>query len=196
MTPELRQYAGSAMRLFVGIALDERAGRALEQVRERLAGRGDGLRWSRAEDRHVTLQFLGKADEGQVSCLAVRLAEVPGGPVPVRIAGLGFFARAGVFWAGVERTGELLALQQRVVAATRGCGFVPEERDYHPHITLARQRGRGGAGDLRKLEKSVERGRFRLGEEFTAEEFLLYESIAGADGSRYEVRARFALRRG
>ncbi len=180
------------MRLFVGIALDERTTRALEQVRERLVA--PGLRWIRPEDRHLTLLFLGKADEGQVTCLAARLAEVQSQPCPIRIAGLGFFARTGVFWAGVQVTPELLALQQRVITATRGCGFVPEDRAYHPHITLVRQPGRGGAGLLRKLEKTVERGRFHLEEEFMAEEFLLYESFPGSGGSHYEVRMSFALR--
>lgn len=183
------------MRLFVGIELDEQAGRALDQVQERLAAAGGGLRWSRPGDRHVTLQFLGKADVGQFTCLQAHLAEVREQPCPVRLSGLGFFVRAGVFWAGVERTPGLLELRHKIMAATRICGFTPEMRPYHPHITLARQRGRGFSVELRKLQQGVASGDFQMETEFLASEFLLYDSMPGAIGSRYEVRARLALRR-
>jgi 2'-5' RNA ligase len=167
---------------------------ALAQVRERFEAATGGLRWSAAESWHVTLQCLGQASEEQADCVLKRLGTVEAAPVPVRIEGLGFFERAGVFWAGVALTPELLALEQKVVAATRKCGLVPEERAYHPHITLARAKGRGGAGALAPLKIAVERGKTALEAEFFAEEFLLYESIPGPEGSQYEVRGRFALR--
>jgi 2'-5' RNA ligase len=181
------------MRLFVAIALEGEAAAAVEEVQQRLAGRSEGLRWSRPADRHVTLQFLGEVSGEQAARVIERLAVVHSPQVPVRIAGLGIFASAGVFWAGVEATAELLALQQRVTTATRACGFVPESRPYRPHITLARTRGRRGGGALAALEKSVERERIRIAAEFMAREFALYESIPGAEGSRYEARARFPL---
>jgi 2'-5' RNA ligase len=181
------------MRLFVAIALTAEAAEALARVRERLAAAGDALRWTEPESWHVTLQFLGNASEEQASCVAGRLAEVRAERVPVRLEGLGFFARAGVFYAGVALTPELLALEQKVTAATRGCGFLPEERAYNPHITLARVKGRGAASALRPLQQAVERNRTNLAAEFVAEEFLLYESFPGPEGSRYEVRGRWPL---
>lgn len=166
------------MRLFVGIALDHAAAAALREVGRSLAAASEGLRWSGREDWHVTLQFLGEANNEQAACLMRGLAAVRSEVVPVRIAGVGFFQRAGVFWAGVEPTPELLALEQRVRAATRNCGFVPEDREYRPHITLARNRGRGGLA-LEPLRRRVERGGVRLAAEFVAGEFLLYESFPG-----------------
>lgn len=188
------------MRLFVGIALDAGPLTALEQVRQRLATAGGDLRWPRPADQHITLQFLGECNGEQAACVTARLGEVRSQRVPVRIAGLGFFERAGVFWAGVEPAAELLALQQRVTAATRGCGFAAEARPYRPHITLARTRGRirgrapgRGVAQLAALKQAVERTRIRLAAEFVAEEFSLYESFPSPEGSRYEVRARFPL---
>lgn len=181
------------MRLFIAIPMSPEAMKTLSQVREQFEAATSGLRWSAPESWHVTLRFLGQASEEQAGCLLERLHAVEAVPVPVRIEGLGFFARAGVFWAGVALTPELLALEQKVVAATRKCGFMPEERTYNPHITLARAKGRGGAGALAPLKKAVERRKTELEAGFTAEGFLLYESIPGPDGSRYEVRGRFAL---
>lgn len=181
------------MRLFIGIALAPHATEALTRVSTQFASTSADLRWSSPESWHLTLQFLGSADQEQQQCVAARLAAISALPVPVRIAGLDFFDRVGVFFAGVALTPELLALEQRVTAATRPCGFLPEPRAYHPHITLARSKGPTGAKALAPLKKAVERSHGILDLEFTAEEFLLYESLPGPDGSRYEVRARFPL---
>lgn len=189
----VRVYSGSVMRLFIAIALDGEAAAAVEEISQRLAAAGGELRWSRPPDRHVTLQFLGETAPERAACVGEVLTTVRSPVVPVRLAGLGFFLRAGVFWAGVELTPELQALQQRVTAATRGCGFVAEPRPYRPHITLARTRGRRGAGALTALQQVVERGKIGLAAECVAREFALYESFPGPEGSRYGLRGRFPL---
>jgi 2'-5' RNA ligase len=181
------------MRLFIGIALAPGAADTLKALRERLAPSAVELRWPEPPSWHVTLQFLGATTEVQAQCLLESLAHVRAPRVPIRIAGLGFFERAGVFWAGVALTPELLALQQSVLAATRACGFLPEPRPYSPHITLARVKGRGGPTALAPLKNAVERSRIDLNAAFTAEEFLLYESFPRPEGSRYEVRGAYPL---
>lgn len=186
-------YSGVVMRLFIAIALTGEAAAAVDRLVENLARHSADLRWSRPEDRHVTLQFLGKAAPEQAACVSEALAAVRSPQFPVRIADLGFFMRAGVFWAGVEAGAQLIALQRQVTEATRRCGFREEERPYRPHITLARRRGRSGGEALSVLEKSVERGKIRVAEEFLTREFALYESFPEQEGSRYEVRARFSL---
>jgi 2'-5' RNA ligase len=181
------------MRLFIGIALAPNEVNALADVRLRFESPAADLRWSSPETWHVTLQFLGQAREEQTACVRRKLRTIHAAEVPIRIGGLGFFERAGVFWAGVVLTPELLALQQFVTAAMRNCGFVPEARAYSPHITLARTKGRAGATALVPLQKAVQRAKIDFSAEFTAEEFLLYESVPGPEGSKYEVRDRFPL---
>lgn len=181
------------MRLFIGIGLAAEAQEALARIREQLDTISDGLRWSQPETWHVTLQFLGHSDETRASCVATHLQTIHAASAPLRLAGLGFFERVGVFYAEVALTKELLALQQFVTAATRACGFVREDRPYSPHVTLARAKGRNGGQALAPLKKAVERTGLKLAAEFVAEEFLLYESFPGPEGSRYEVRRRFPL---
>lgn len=167
----------------------------MRSVREPFLSAGaESLRWSAPESWHVTLQFLGRTLLEQAVCLSAQLAQVRAAPAPIRLAGLDFFPRAGVFFAGVSLTPELLALQQAVTAATGRCGFRPEERPYHPHITLARATGRRGLQAVQPLQKALARSPIRLEASFVAPEFLLYESLPTSDGSRYEVRARFPLR--
>ena len=180
------------MRLFVGIALDAEATAALRRVCERLAPAGGEVRWQSELTWHVTLQFLGEASNEQAACVVERLRAIDAERVPVSLSGLGFFERAGIFFADVPATAELLALERKVSAATCMCGFLPDSRAYHPHITLAKAKGRNPRA-LARLQKEAERGKFALEAEFVAREFLLYESFPGPDGSRYEVREGFAL---
>jgi 2'-5' RNA ligase len=185
------------MRMFLGIPLASQAAGRLTRLQQRLSGLSDGLRWSRPESRHLTLQFLGNVEERQLACLLVRLAEVHSPPVRVHVEDVGFFHHANILLARVSPTPELLTLEKRVTAATRLCGFEPENRPYTPHITLARGKGRHGGRTLAPVQDALRRaessGENEIACSFTAEELLLYESILSPQGSRYEVRARFPL---
>ncbi len=179
------------MRLFIGIPLADAVMAELAEVCARLRSAVDGLRWATPETWHITLQFLGNATAEQHNCLAARLAGVASPPVPIHLTALGVFDRAGILYAGVDLAPALIWLQQRVVAATAPCGFQPENRPFHPHITLARTKGQNRARQLAGLMAKL-----RVHPEFTpftAREFLLYESHLSAQGSRYDVRARFPL---
>jgi 2'-5' RNA ligase len=177
------------MRLFIGIPMAPAVVGELASVRGRLERPADGLRWSAPESWHITLQFLGATNPVQYDCVLSHLRAIRAAAVPVQLEGLGFFDRAGVFFAGVRVSPQLAALEKSIVSAMSGCGFRPEDRPYHPHITLARNRGRENG--VRSLKPRVcAAPSFGA---FVAQEFVLYESFPGPGGSRYEVRARFAL---
>jgi 2'-5' RNA ligase len=175
------------MRLFVGIPLAAVVIDELSATTARLKSGRDGLRWAAPASWHITLQFLGNTNQQQYECIQARLGELRLPPVPIWLEGLGFFERAGIFFAGVRLTPRLLSLQERVTAATAECGFVPETRPFQPHITLARRKG-GGFGELQtKVRRPPNFSRFVAGE------FVLYESLTGPAGTHYEIRARFPL---
>src|ERR1700761_1842034 len=142
------------MRLFVGIPLSPVLIEELSAVSLRLQSKGDDLRWTASESWHITLQFLGNTAE--YACIVARLRELRAATIAVQMEGLGSFERAGVFFAGVALTEELVALQRSVTTATGGCGFVPETRPYHPHITLARSKSKGPHA-LRDLKARIQR---------------------------------------
>jgi len=179
------------MRLFVGIPLADAVVAELAEITARLRSAADGLRWAAPESWHITLEFLGNSSPEQYNCLVARLEALRSPPVPIRLAGLGVFDRAGIFYAGVELAPALVSLQPLVVAATALCGFQPEGRPFHPHITLARCKGQGRARQLAALMTKLRiQPAFTP---FTAQEFLLYESHLRPGGAHYEVRARFPL---
>lgn len=179
------------MRLFIGIPLTAEVTDQLLSVMLRYRAKDDGLRWSAPESWHATLQFLGNTSQEQYNCIVARLHALHSRPVHVELDSLGFFDRAGVFFAGITLTSDLLLLQQQVVAATLICGFPPETRPYHPHITLARSTGKRGKRGLHQLMATVRR--HKSFSSFISQEILLYESHLGSSGSHYEVREKFSL---
>src|SRR3954447_22204073 len=144
------------MRLFVGIPLASGVVDELTRLVARLRREDDGLRWSTPESWHITLQFLGASTRDQYECTLARLREIHLASVPIRLDAPGFFERAGVFFAGVHPSTALTALERHVVAATTLCGFIPEMRPYHPHVTLARSKGRDGGLSLRELKARLQ----------------------------------------
>ena len=177
------------MRLFVGLGLDANATAQLERLTAGWQRADDGLRWSRPQAWHVTLEFLGHVSDEQYACLVEALRGIRAAPFEFTISGTGSFERAGIFYAGVEPTPALLALERAVVEASASCGFGVEPRAYHPHITLARRRSRGaGAAAMHRL---AAHGIAAIAQH--AGEFLLYESLLLPTGAEYTVRKRFPL---
>jgi 2'-5' RNA ligase len=179
------------MRLFVGIAIPDEVKDTLERVTLRLRAKDDGLRWSTPDQWHVTLVFLGEVGDEARGRLVGELAAVRLPPVSFQMEGLGVFERVGILHAQVKVTPELLRLYGAVAAAVKRAGLVVEDRPYRAHVTLARSRNRDGKKTMERLRRSS--AQQRLEEQWTAKEFLLYESKLSPKGSTYVVRGRFPL---
>ncbi len=134
---------------------------------------------------HLTLRFLGKCDRLEYEKLLAALGDaVLGSPFTLGFEGLGAFprsSRAAVLWLGTGRgTDELIALAATVEDAAVRSGFMPEERPFHPHLTLSRIRPPVNVRDL------VERvPRFPL--TLPVDAVTVYRSYLQAGPARYEI---------
>ncbi len=140
-----------------------------------------GLRWAPVEKWHVTLRFLGEADEAAATEAFRRIAfhqvEASVGPATGR------FGRR-VLHVPVHGLEDLAAA---TVEATAGVGLPPDRRPFAGHITLARARDRRGV-DLRDLAGTSVSGTWTVGE-LT----LVASHLGGNKPSRYEVVATVPL---
>jgi RNA 2',3'-cyclic 3'-phosphodiesterase len=152
---------------------------------------GAARRTTRAQ-RHLTLQFLGNAVP--FDAVAAALGALTAEPGGVRLGGGGAFPRARrgrVLWLGVVDGSALLArLGAAVAACVAPLGFEPEDRRYHPHLTLARL---PEPGDLRRAVAAL--GSEPVGAPFPVEDVVLFRSRTRAIGAEYEERARVVLAR-
>lgn len=180
------------MRLFAALPLTAAAMERLTSMRLRLSSPRDGLRWSPPEQWHITLQFYGEVAETTLGCLRAALGRLQSPAPEIALDGLGLFAGKGILYASVDPTPSLLHLQTQVVEASATCGIVPESRVFHPHITLARSRGKVGHQTLRRMGQPGLPA-FGAALRWHAQEVLLLQSHLNPEGSVYTERDRFAL---
>src|SRR5213592_1365659 len=129
------------------------------------------FRWQDEEQLHLTLRFVGEVDRPVADDLAAGLGRIHAERFSARIKGVGRFeARsAGALWAGVEPKEPLAALASKVERACMAAGLEPERRAYHPHITLARWKGRRS----REVASYLERHRDLVSDPWEVDAFIL-----------------------
>ena len=175
-------------RLFVAI-------RPPEEIRDLLLDAMDDsadFRWQDDEQLHLTLRFVGEVERPVADDIAAELARVHAPPFELRIAGTGRFEQrnSGALWAGVEPRPPLASLAVKVERACLAAGLEPERRAFHPHITLARWKGRRS----REVAAFLERTRGLVSEPFQVRDFILFESRLSRHGAHYEAVAVYPLR--
>ncbi len=142
------------MRLFVGLTPPGEVVGALRTTTAALRDLAPDLRWTRPEQWHVTLAFLGEVGDDVIDELTRRLARAAARhpPLPLSLSGGGRFGHR-VLWTSVQgdRDG-LRRLADSTRAAARRCHLPVERRRYHPHLTLARSDGKA---DLRPLVEGL-----------------------------------------
>jgi 2'-5' RNA ligase len=137
---------------------------------------------------HITLKFLGDVDHDTFQRLKKRLLCVRFHAFQARTTGYGSFPnrrRPNILWLGVESQ-ELLALQQRIDSVLKD-DFAPE-RNYVPHITLARAKSKQGRDAIRRFVEQTHHESFswRVGS------FSLYSSKLTQAGPEYREEKRYS----
>src|SRR5579872_2351945 len=131
------------MRLFVAIDVDEAVRRAIGDEQKRLARAiddgGRSPKWIAPEQLHLTLAFVGDADETQAAALTDRFSDpVPISPFSIACGGLGVFPPRGapqVLWLAItEGASHVTALQREVADRIAACGLPLEKGPFHAHL--------------------------------------------------------------
>lgn len=184
------------IRSFVAILLTEELRQAVATTVERLRPLGRAVAWVPAENLHLTLQFLGEQPEERLAAAEAALEDAAAESAPIEVAlhGVGAFPgleRPRILWVGIAHGAlELRALQARVAAALARQGFPPEERPWHPHLTIGRvhddRRWRRQAG-LALRQAIAQAGNTGFGVLRIAE-LALMRSDPSPRGARYTVR--------
>lgn len=150
------------IRSFIALPGNEELQRSLSEIIQRLADTGSDVRWERDRSKfHVTLKFLGNVAPERLEelgeALVVELAHL--GPLDLVYEGIGAFpslARPRIVWAGVRPNESLSALHARVEAVSQRLAVSkPEDRPFHPHITIGRVKSDRRADRLTATLKSI-----------------------------------------
>jgi 2'-5' RNA ligase len=175
------------LRLFVAVdvpdPVKDSLATAIVPYRERIPG----ARWTNRGGWHVTLKFLGSTWPRLVSAVhdGVSAAAASAEPFDSALTEIGVFPsarRARVIWAGLSdpdgRFGQLVKLLDDLLAEY----FVPENRAFTPHLTLARLTPPRDLGEF--VPGLVGTG--VRSSPFTVDRLVLYRSHLSPRGATYE----------
>jgi 2'-5' RNA ligase len=134
----------TSLRVFLAVELSSDLSQKVVELQQQLRATLPTVNWVRPGAIHLTLKFLGYVDPAMVEQLLTAIEPIrkSQAPITLEIQGLGIFPdirRPRILWIGC--TGDipaLLNLVSRIEEALEPLGFPPEEKPYHPHLTLAR----------------------------------------------------------
>jgi len=194
------------MRLFVALDIDDAIRRGIARYVEGIREFAPEARWVKQESLHVTLKFIGEQPDTAVKQIQDALTSVVAPQSEINFGEYGFFPTAKgarVFWIGIEAQPELAPLAAAIDEKLMTLGIPKEEREFSPHLTLARLPGRSGSPRWRKedhptptfqgLQQQLAKLPAPQFGSMIVREFFLYESQLSPKGSTYTKLARFSL---
>ena len=132
-------------RVFIAIELPADIQRLLENISRDLQDklRSCPIKWVPINSIHITIKFLGDVSASNLKVLTGILASEASRhhPFTMNSGGLGAFPnlrRPRVIWVGMQAPDNLNALQKGVETGMNELGYPPEDRQFSPHLTLAR----------------------------------------------------------
>lgn len=173
------------MRLFIAVPVPEDLKEKIKEVQGRLA-EISGIKLVEAENLHFTIKFLGETDklEEIKNCMEKALKGLH--QFDVEIAGISAFpskSSVRVVWLSVGNgLEEFKSLMKNIAAGLSKIGF-EQEKDYIPHLTLARVRSIRNQAELIKLLERLEQTQIGA---MRVKEVKLVKSMLGRAGPVYE----------
>jgi len=183
------------MRAFVAVDIDEAVRRRLVAAQEQLAATGADLKLVEPPNIHVTMKFLGEVPEDKIGGIEEALKRSVAGTsqFDIGVNGIGVFPSlhyVRVVWAGIDEGGnELVDIQRKIDGELQPLGFRPE-RDFVPHLTIARVRTAKNRDRLAAFVKEEAEAEFGM---TRAQAVELKQSTLTQKGPIYSTLARVEL---
>ncbi len=141
--------ADQAIRAFIAVELPKNVCAWLHGIQEQLKPYRFKATWTRPENIHLTLKFLGDIGREKIGpCIRVIEQAAQGcRPFALRPQAVGFFPgvrQPRVMWMGVlGQTQALAELQRRIDNGLAALEFPREKKPFTGHLTLCRIKGGG-----------------------------------------------------
>jgi 2'-5' RNA ligase len=184
-------------RVFLAIDIPEDIKNLIAKDLEFLKSISSNLKASypRVECLHITLKFIGEIEGKRVGeVIKVLRTTLRGfGSLKLGVKNRGVFPsleRPRVLWIGVDITDRLVFLRRLVEDKLHELGFPYDDKEFKPHITIARIKwiDRDGKNFIRGfVDENKEYGIFE------AKKVVFYESILKPDGAIYKSIEEFTL---
>lgn len=145
------------MRLFIGIAFSGGLKKELWQVAQKLKAQASKGNFTREDNFHLTLAFLGELPQEAAGELQRILDITRGKPFCLELGKLGRFKRTegDIYWLGLNPPRELLEYHSLLREKLENKGFRVEKGQFKPHITLGRKIVLNPGADLKGMDSLI-----------------------------------------
>jgi len=176
------------IRTFIAIHIPELVKESISELQKSLKDVDARISWTRIDNMHITLKFLGDVDITRIE----RIGTVLEGALrdfkkfKVAIEGVGVFPdtrRPRVLWvSGVSENHLLEDMAAKIELALKELGFEAEKRKFTIHLTIGRVKEYTNIDKI--TSKLMENKEFRGGS-FDVTEVILMQSELNPSGSIY-----------
>ena len=188
------------MRLFIAIQFDREMKNALIAAQEAFRQQGVRGNYTRSENLHLTLAFIGEySDPDRVleamdaavgvgaACGSDAAAPEEGceddcGPIALKLDGVGAFG--DLWWAGLAENAALKTLVRRLRHALAEAGIPYDRKKFSPHVTLIRRAVTGRyfrPGEIRVPRAAMRAERISLMCSTQGKHGMIYTELGAAD---------------
>jgi len=133
------------MRLFIAVNFSDELKSRILEVQERLRSQSTRGSFTRPENLHLTLAFIGEAPEERLTDLRAIIDTINSPSFDVRFNRTGCFthSRKELWWIGAEQScpgvTSLKSIHDKLIHDLLDAGFHVDQRPFNAHITLARE---------------------------------------------------------
>jgi 2'-5' RNA ligase len=182
-------------RTFIAIKIEP--GNRLSQAYTKLQNelKNEKIKWVDGDNFHVTLFFLGDTSEEKISEVRQSLAGLAPAfqSFEITLYGMGVFKnmrKPRVLWAGIRDFEPLRKIKQSLDQKMSRLGFTPDEREFKPHLTLARIKW---IEDKNKLEHLLLEYEQQEWQKAGISELIYFESKLQRSGPVYTPIEKYSL---
>jgi len=184
------------IRTFIAVKID--AEPVLKKMMQHLKESLDssGIKWVDVSNLHLTLRFIGDTLPGQLEKIKSVLKDIPGSfpDFSFELDGLGYFKSRGVpkvLFIKINDDDNLKNLADEINIRLEEIGFKREERDFHPHLTIARIKY---LKDKQTFYSLTDKYRSYSFQKVRVTNIILYHSILKSYGPLYKELAVVGLK--
>jgi 2'-5' RNA ligase len=173
------------LRLFVAVDLPDPLRREIAALCDHVTN----ARWTKPEQLHITLRFMGKTPDDALPEIRRRLSEIRWPAFELALDGAGIFpegatpTNARVLWLGIRGAKALAELKSGLDKRLDGVAPPEEKSGFSPHLTLARFPRRPD----QTLDRFLDENRGFRSADWKVTCFRLYQSTLSSKGALHEV---------
>lgn len=181
------------MRTFIAINIPEGSKNLIQNKVELIKKKvNQDIKWVKKDNWHLTLKFLGDIDKSKISNLKKRISPLKNdlSKFPIQFKGISAFPELNypkVFFLKIIKGNDrLINIQKKIDDQLQKEGFKPEDRDYIPHLTIARSRKNTDMKQLSQKYKKFTKEEFFINVYMKAKNVSLMKSKLYPEGPKYK----------